>query len=99
MSEETAVVEAPQPTLAESYIERTSDSSGEAESKAESKRRLREAAPEPEERGAHLGRTEPTQSLQDAFDGLQPPESETFELPAAFTPYESDAIQAVLGLM
>ena len=98
MSEETAVVEAPQPTLAESYIERTSDASGEAESKAESKRRPREAA-EPEERGAHLAKTEPKQSLSDAFDGAAPEEAETFELPAQFTSFEKDEIDAVLGLM
>src|ERR1035438_552352 len=98
MSEETAVVEAPQPTLAESYIERTSDASGEAESKAESKRRSREAA-EPEERGAHLAKTEPKQSISDAFDGAAPEEAETFLLPDQFTGFEKDEIDAVLGLM
>jgi hypothetical protein len=86
----------PQPTIAESYLERTSDASGIAES---SKRKPRAAAPEPEERGAHLAKTEPKQSLSDAFDGAAPPEAETFELPAEFTPYESDAIEAILGLM
>ena len=98
MSEETAVVEAPQPTLAESYIERTSDASGEAESKAESKRRSREAA-EPEERGAHLAKTEPKQSISDAFDGAAPEEAETFLLPDQFTGFEKDEIDAVLGLI
>jgi hypothetical protein len=99
MSEDVAVaVETPQPqpTIAESYLERTSDASGIAES---SKRKPRAAAPEPEERGAHLAKTEPKQSLSDAFDGAAAPEAETFELPAEFTPYDGDAIEAILGLM
>jgi hypothetical protein len=100
MSEDVAVaVETPQPTLAESYIERTSDASGEAESKAESKRRPREAAPEPEARTPHVARTEPKQSLSDAFDGAAPEEAEEFELPPQFTAFEKDEIDAVLGLM
>jgi hypothetical protein len=97
MPEDVAVaVEAPQPTIAESYNERTADSSGIIES---AKRKPREAAPEPEERQPHRARTEPKQSLSDAFDGAAPEEAEEFELPSQFTAYDSDAITSILGLM
>ena len=99
MSEEAVAVqtETPQPSLAESYNERNADATGVIE--ASKRKPQREAAPEPEERGAHLAKTEPAQSLSDAFDGLQPPPAEEFELPAEFTPYDGDAIESILGLM
>jgi hypothetical protein len=101
MSEETAVVETPQPqpTIAESYLERTSDASGVAESAESSRRKPRAAAPEAEEPQRHILKTDPEQSLTDAFDGAAPPESEEFELPAEFSGWDSDVIESVIGLL
>ena len=93
----TETTEAPQPTITmvEAYAERAGDATGEIEG---SKRKPRESA-EPEERQPHRAKTEPKQSLSAAFDGSQPEESSEFELPAAFTKFDADQIESVLGLM
>lgn len=98
MSEEAVAVQAeiPQSELAEAYNERHADATGIVEG---SKRKPREAAPEAEERQPHLAKTEPKQSLGSAFDGAAPPEAEEFELPEAFTKFDADAIESILGLM
>jgi hypothetical protein len=105
---ETVVESAPAPSLAEAYEANHADSSGEQESRkkqrsernttlsqeADTAREIAESG-----RQRHIVKTQPEQSLADAFQGTASPEAEQFELPEAFTAYAPEDIEAVLGLM